>query len=272
MTPSYLKLFNQEHLITIQYEDLNAIWELEEYLPRMKDDLYKQLKSDIKKNGLNDPVLYYVTEEGVKIVIEGHTRLIACKELKRTDIPTKEIKENFTSLEDIQLWMLKHQFQRRNLSNVEKLKLAYLSKDIIEKQAKENLSKAGKGVGVDEHIDTTQEIAKIAGVGRTTVARYTSVIGSSSEKIVDKMLKGEISISLAHTMVENDKKKSESKTNQTKDTKSTSQPEIQYVNSYDEGKLLIENKEIEFLIVSKSKDILENLIKNKKAKYAVFIA
>ncbi|MDI4567950.1 MAG: hypothetical protein E7Y34_02595 [Mycoplasma sp.] len=72
-------------------------------------------------------------------------------------------------------------------------------------------------------------------------------------------------------MVEKDRKKTELKTNQVKDTKSTPHPEIQFVSSYEDGKLMIENKEIDFLIVSKSKNISENLIKNKKVKYAVLI-
>lgn len=219
----------------------------------MEDDLYSQLKANIRINGINDPILYYVTNNGIKLVIEGHTRLKACMELNLQNFSTKEIKENFYSLEDIQLWMLKHQFQRRNLSNIEKLNLAYLSKDIIEKQAKANLSKAGKGDAVHESIDTNQEIAKLAGVGRTTVARYTSVIGNASEQIIAKMRKGEVSISSAHAMVENKKKKFESKTNPKKDVSNisaeSSKHEIIYVKSYDEGKHLIENNKIDCLIV-----------------------
>ena len=83
--------------------------------------------------------------------------------------------------------MIKHQFKRRNLSSLERIELAYHSKETIEKAAKENLSKAGKGEDITKPIDTYDEIAKLAGVGRTSVVRYSGVISKAPETLVKKM-------------------------------------------------------------------------------------
>ncbi len=103
-------------------------------------------------------------------MIEGHTQLRACIELNKTKFTDKPISEKFTSLDEIKLWMTKHQLLRRNLTTVQKLQLEYNSKPIIEKQALENQRLTGKtksALPSEKKIDTHKEIAKIAGVSRT---------------------------------------------------------------------------------------------------------
>ena len=206
-TVSTLKVFDEEYLVMDEKWGLKTIWELKSYLPAMESELYDQLKDSIKKNGLIDPVLFYTTKDGDKLVIEGHTRFSAAISLKLKDIPNKEIKEKFDSIDDIKLWIVKHQFQRRNLSNIEKIELAYFFKDEIEKKASENLSIAGKGNNVVEKVDTSAEIAKIAGVGRASVVRYASVISKGSNSLVQKMRKGEITIAAASKKIVESKPK-----------------------------------------------------------------
>lgn len=153
-------LYNDEKVI------LKTIWELKSYLPFAEKITYKALKKDIQKNGVIDPILYFKTDNGDNLVIEGHTRLRAAIETKKKQIPCKKVNEKFKNIDEIKLWMVKHQLQRRNLSNTEKVKLAYNSRNTIEKLAKANLSKAGKSKKVNNPIDTYDEIAKIAGVGK----------------------------------------------------------------------------------------------------------
>ncbi|WP_147293649.1 ParB/RepB/Spo0J family partition protein [Chryseobacterium indoltheticum] len=227
-TAPTLTLFDNEYYIMDEHCGLNTIWELKSYLPFMKPELFELLKEDIHLNGLNDPILYILTKDSTKVVIEGHTRLRACIELDIKDFPIKEVKEDFDSIEDIQLWMLKHQFQRRNMSSVERLELAYQSKEIIEKRAKLNLSKAGKGDSVTETFDTNLEIAQLAGVGKTTVVNYGNVMAKASPNLIEQMRKGKLSISGAYNKIKDKTPKSE-KTN----------PEIVYLKSFDEGKVLM---------------------------------
>ena len=261
-----INVFGEEHFVMDEIEGLNSIWELKSYLPMMDKELYDQLKENIRKNNLNDPILYITTEDNKKLVIEGYTRLKACIELKKKDIPTKEVKDHFESLDDVKLWMVKHQFQRRNLSNVEKIQLAYLSKASIEKQAKDNLSKAGKKTGITTAIDTNAEIAKIAGVGRTTVVRYNSVLDKGSKVIIQKLKNGEIGIASAHNEIKN--KLENSKAIKSKPVKNEIQ--ITIIQSIEEGIKQIQDGIIEGIILLKDKTQTEKLSNNQKRKFGIF--
>ena len=162
--------------------------------------------------------------------------------------------------------MVKHQFQRRNLSNVEKIQLAYLSKASIEKQAKDNLSKAGKKTGITTAIDTNAEIAKIAGVGRTTVVRYNSVLDKGSKVIIQKLKNGEIGIASAHNEIKN--KLENSKAIKSKPVKNEIQ--ITIIQSIEEGIKQIQDGIIEGIILLKDKTQMEKLSNNQKRKFGIF--
>ena len=261
-----INVFGEDLYIMDEYEGMNTVWELKSYLPLMSNELYTQFKANIKKNGLNDPILYYVTEEGKKLVIEGHTRLKACIELKLKNIPTKEVKEVFNSLEDIKLWIVQHQFQRRNLSSIEKIQLAFLSKESIEKKAKENLSKGGKNKEVDTSVDTNAEIAKLAGVSRTSVVSYNTILNKGPKSVIEKLNKGEISISSALGLVKNLPEKIKPIVKQVKNP-----VKINLVTSIEDGKKQIEDGIIQGLIIVKDKKQIDFLNNNQKNKFGVYI-
>ncbi len=257
-----ISLFGNDYYVMDELDGLSTIWELKSYLPFMHDDLFQQLKEDIRQNGLNDPILYYLTENGDKLVIEGHTRLKACIELNLTSFPTKEIQESFNSLDSIKLWMLKHQFQRRNLSAVERLELAYMSKDIIERQAKENLIKAGKGTAVSNSIDTSLEIANLAGVGRTTAVNYTAVMNKAPQAVIDRLKNGDITIAAAYNKVKEKSPKSNSR---------ISKPEIRLLQSFDEGKELLGSGAIDGIVILNNITKADALTSAQKSRFGVLL-
>lgn len=261
-----ISVFEENYFVMDEYEGLNTIWELKSYLPIMDSVLYGQLKQNIKKNGLNDPILYIVTPNGEKLVIEGHTRLNACIKLKKKNIPTKEVKNDFNSLDDIKFWMVKHQFQRRNLSSIEKIQLAHLSKESIEKLAKNNLSKGGKNIEVNIAIDTNAEIAKLAGVGKTSVVSYNTVLKKASNSVIEKMKKGQISISTAHGLVKNLPDKALPKVKAEK-----KQIKTTVFTSIEEGTKQIEAGLIEGLIILKDEGQIDLLKDNQKSKFGIHI-
>jgi len=262
-TPT-LELFGNEYYIMDDYSDLKSIWELKSYLPFMEEDLYEQLKTDIKLNGLNDPILFIVTPDGEKLVIEGHTRLKACIELKIKNIPSKEVKDNFESIDDIKLWMVRHQFQRRNLSNIEKIELALLSKETIEKMAKDNLYKAGKNKEIEKSIDTYAEIAKIAGVGRTSVFMYSSIMDKASDSVKQKLRKGDISITSAYDKVKDISEK--------KIAKSVNKPnDYKILDSIEEAQKLLADGKIQGVAVLKNKAQIDKLNNYVKTKFGIVI-
>lgn len=261
-----LNIFGSDYYVLDDYFGLKTIWELKSYLPEMDDDLFNQLKSDIKRNGLNDPILYLTLTDGNKLVIEGHTRLRAAIELKLKEFPAKEITDSFNNLDDIKLWMIRHQFQRRNLSNVEKLQLAFHSKETIEKRAKENLSKGGKNIDVNEPIDTNQEIAKIAGVSRATVVRYTNVINNAPKSLKQNMLKGDISISAASKNIESKPIKKKIAT-----AKEKEEPQLKLIKSYADGIELLNNAEVESLVILTDVAQIESFTTKQKSSFGFLI-
>ncbi len=260
-----INVFGGDHLVMDEFEGLNTIWELKSYLPIMEKDIYSQLKKDIKKNDLNDPILYIKNSHGKKLVIEGHTRLKACIELKKKIIPTKEVKEDFNSLDDIKLWMVKHQCQRRNLSAVEKIKLAFLSKPTIEKMAKYNLSKAGKKIQIVGAIDTNDEIAKLAGVSRTSIVRYNTVLEKAPKSIIEKLIKGEMSIGMAHSSIKlHPKMKSKPKLKNKQKA-----PEIKVYKSIESATENLKSGIIDGIIILKNETQIELLNNNLKTNFGV---
>ena len=266
-----IQVFGNEYLVMDEYEGLNTIWELKSYLPFMENDLFFQLKEDIRKNGLNDPILYVTTPGGSKLVIEGHTRLSAVISLKKKAVPTKEIKESFTSLDDIKFWMIKHQLQRRNLSTVEKLSLANRFRPEIKKMAKENLVNSGKYKSIDNSsVDTNLEIAKIAGVGKTTVYHYYQIFEHGSESLIKSLESGKISINSAHAQI---KDKIENKLTSAKPIKQKQLPkefEPKVLSSIEEGHLAIYNDELDMFILLKNESKLSDIKRITNSRIGVF--
>lgn len=208
-----VNLFDEDHFISDQWKGFCIIDELKSYLPTMNDETYLQLKTNIKLNGLDNQILYFENEQKKRIVIDGHSRLKACLEIGITDISSRKVKEKFGNLDEIKLWMVKNQCERRNLSPVERLKIAFLSINEIERMANKNLSNAGKNKTIDKKINTCEEIGKIAGVSTSTVSRYKFVIDNFKEfddiskTIIDNLNNGLITISKAQSLMKKHSKK-----------------------------------------------------------------
>lgn len=206
-----INVFDEDYYVMDQYEELNTIWELKSHLPMINKDAYSELKKNIKQNGINDPILYFETAEGKKLVIDGHSRLKACIDLKIKNIPTKKITECFSNMDEVKFWMAKNQLVQRNLSPIEKVRLAYTFKPTIEKLAKINLSNAGKAssnkISLKNNtqkitpVDTYLEIAKIAGVGRTQIVNYTYILKNATNAFIENLHNGNISISAAYNLL-----------------------------------------------------------------------
>jgi protein gp37 len=272
-----LDLFGDEYLIMDELDDLVTIWELKSHLPLANNELFENLKEDISINGLNDPILYITTPSGQKLVVEGHTRMMVLKELKRENVLSKELKETFASIDEIKLWMVKHQLGRRNLTIGERVKLAFISKPTIEHLAKENLSKGGKAFSKKEDkttdseeiekVDTYTELAKIANVGRTTVIRYSKILANATESVIDSVNKGKVSIGSAHARLKNG---NEVPNVEPKKSESLPTENIMVLKTIDEGEQKISNGEIDVIMIFDKTDKLDILKKNSKVKIGVY--
>jgi protein gp37 len=263
-TPT-IKLFGKDYYVMDDMFSVATIWELKSYLPMSKGNQYAELKEDIKNYGIRDAILVWETPEGDQLVVEGHTRVRIQRALGYISIEHKRIYEDFKSIDEIKLWMVRHQLQRRNLSNTERVMYAYLSKDTIQEQAKKNLSKAGKGEGV-ESIDTYEEIAKLAGVGRTTVVRYNDVITKGSKTTIKKLHDGKLSISSAHSKIKTDPDIREKQPPPT-----SNEPAILVFDNIQDGIKAFEQGEIEDFLITRFDKASQILKKKVGRKIGIFI-
>lgn len=104
-------------------------------------------------------------------------------------------------------WMLDIQLGRRNLPPAQRLAVMDKFKKKIQEQAKENMSIGGssdkKGSPNGETLfkkqtHTDKELAKMAGVGTGTVARFNKVMNSDDEELKKKVLANEVSINAGY--------------------------------------------------------------------------
>ena len=119
--------FGSESVVSDDYLDLKTLVDLKSLLPAISKEQFESLKADIASNGIINPILFIVTPEGNKILVDGHTRLHIAIELQLKEIPTRELNEVFMSFDELKVWIIKHQCQRRNLSIAQRIKIAYAS-------------------------------------------------------------------------------------------------------------------------------------------------
>ena len=167
-----------------------------------------------------------------------------------------------------------HWIHRRNLSPIQRIAVTEKYRPIYEKQAKENLAKAGNNYGVGKNkkpfqksenpiipINTTKKLANTAGVSTDTYSKGKKILESDNEELKKEVLSGEKSINAGYRALQNEKKKTQSSDNQTReyniDQLTTSSPTIQ--NSQ-KNQVSDEVKQIcEDLKTEKSKEYLDSI-------------
>ena len=133
-------------------------------------------------------------------IIDGHHRhQIATKH--SLSIPLREMK--FSSRDDVEFWIVKNQFARRNLSTFSKALLVLKMKPVISKRAKENQLAALKQNTVDrsvnidktERMDTRAVMAAMAGISTGQMAKIELIANEASDELKQSIIEGNLSIS-----------------------------------------------------------------------------
>jgi len=127
-----------------------------------------------------------------------------------------------------------------------------------------NLSNAGKGKDVTQARDTNQELAILAGVSRTTITRYLSVLKNSSKTVLKDLKKGKISINRAYTLTNKGKKKKLTKIEPLK-----KEIELKTFDSIDDATAGLKSDNIEGIIFIRSEDQIEKLTNYQKKKFGI---
>lgn len=152
---------------------------------------YSQLKENILRDGCLEPLIVWGD-----ILVDGHNRYQICIE-NGISFDTKEI--NFKDRFEAVCWIIKNQFGRRNLTAFQRSELALKLKPMIAERAKVNQREAGGAVKDKlpkaEKTETREELGKIAGVSGKTIDRAETILTKGSEKDIQEVRDGKVSIS-----------------------------------------------------------------------------
>ena len=147
-------------------------------IPPLDAEEYENLRESLKTDGCRDAIIIW---DGV--IIDGHNRHKICVE---NGIPFRTLEKSFADEDDAAIWIIQNQICRRNLSDLDKVRMAAKVKDCLAARAKENQILSGEIYGKSgmvltdlskpiSPINTRQEIAKITGVSEGTIAKIEKV-------------------------------------------------------------------------------------------------
>lgn len=184
--------------------------ELRDFIPPLSGEEKKQLEYSLLKYGYKGSPIY--TWHG--FIVDGHNRYELCKKHNiEYDVEELDLGDNMTII-DIMEWMINTQLGRRNLPPQQRIAVVERFKKKIREQAKENQSLGGgdkKSESVKNRVSpigekrsvthTDKELAKMAGVGVGTIARYNRVMNSDNETLKQEVKSGKVSINAGYEKV-----------------------------------------------------------------------
>lgn len=162
--------------------------EFQNLIPSPSNEELKQLEKNLLSNGCFTPLIIWG-----ETIIDGHNRYEICTKL---NIPFLTITKEFKSINEAKIWIILNQFGRRNLDLLDRARLAIELKD---------LNKLVSGTRTDltfalnqAKVNTTQEIANLSGISRSTISMVENIDKKASEEIKSKLNNGDISINAAY--------------------------------------------------------------------------
>ena len=182
--------------------------ELENLLPKLEVEKYNLLKADIVKNGCINPIIVW---NG--LIVDGHNRYRICKE-NNIEFKTKEM--NFANKQEAMIWAWTTQKARRNVDDGTLFKIAEKFRPYYEQKAKEQ-QRLSQGRGIKKGfiecenlncndiecqkekeeikpINTTKELAEMAGTSQSTMNKVIQIQKHAPEPIKDAVESNVISI------------------------------------------------------------------------------
>ncbi|MBU0846960.1 DNA modification methylase [Patescibacteria group bacterium] len=164
-------------------------------IPPLDPDEYLRLEESILKEGCRDAIVLWEDT-----IIDGHTRFEICS---KHNIPFNTSIKEFSSENEVKIWIINNQFARRNLSAYDRAKLALQIEGLFQEKAKEN-----QGIRTDltsvrnlTNVDTKKELAKIANVSHDTIMKVKKIEELAPEDVKRRIKTGTISINEAYKEV-----------------------------------------------------------------------
>lgn len=185
--------------------------ELRDFIPPLSGEEKKALEDSLLKYGYKGAPIYTWNN----YIVDGHNRYELCRK-HNIDYSIEELGlGDEATIIDVMEWMINTQLGRRNLPPQQRIAVVKKFEKRIQEQARKNQSSAGKEFGngknssspngeklnKKEPIHTDKELAKLAGVGIGTIARFNRVMSSDDEDLKKKLLADEVKINTAYEKI-----------------------------------------------------------------------
>ena len=188
--------------------------ELRDFIPPLSGEEKKQLEDSLLKYGYKGAPIYIWNE----YIVDGHNRYELCQK-HNIEYPVEELLlGSNTTIIDVMEWMINTQLGRRNLPAAQRLAVMDKFKKKIQEQAADKANKSRSMFHGNQYtevsspngdytkIKTDKELAKMAGVGAGTVARFNKVMNSDDEELKKKVLANEVSINAGYEKIRESEK------------------------------------------------------------------
>lgn len=174
---------------------------------------FENLESLCLEHGIQDSLK---TWHG--ILVDGHNRYEISQ---KWDLNYEVCEIDSPNRESVKAWIAKNQLGRRNISNLERIRLARIAKPKIvedaEQRTAEGNAKGGKSrtnssetlrrdYKKERENTTVYKLAKAAGVGEDTFRKGEAILDSGNKEIIDAVNSGEMSINKAFGEIKKIKK------------------------------------------------------------------
>ena len=169
--------------------------EFKTLIPPLSEEEFKLLEANCVENGIQDSLKVW---NG--ILVDGHNRF-EIAENHRLEYKIEEME--FSSRDDVKLWIIKNQLGRRNLSAYDRSVLALKLKPVLAEKAKEKEAERKTTYQKSEKselptVNTTKEVAKVAGVSHDTIHKVEVIENSGDKELIGKVRNKETSINKAY--------------------------------------------------------------------------
>lgn len=193
--------------------------ELRDFIPPLSGEEKKQLEDSLLKYGYKGAPIYIWHD----YIVDGHNRYALCRK-HNIEYPVEELLlGDDATIIDVMEWMINTQLGRRNLPPQQRIavvkkfekkiqELADLKKEEANKTFYGNrftgkIEPSPNGEQSKNKIHTDKELAKMAGVGTGTIARFNRVMNSDNEDLKKKLLADEVKINTAYEKIRKEEKK-----------------------------------------------------------------
>jgi hypothetical protein len=183
--------------------------EFRDLIPPLTEDERRGLEESLRAEGCRDKGVRWGT-----ILIDGHNRNEICG---RLGIPFETVEHHFADRDAVKIWIIKNQFNRRNLTPMQRVELVIKLEPLLTKENEKRML-----AGVNEHgaggrgkknpeqksaqglraEQTRDELAALAGVSHDTVSKAKKILASPVKELSRMTRSGAVSINAAAAVAE----------------------------------------------------------------------